>query len=107
MNTPSPILKRPKLEQKNNDGDIEESLNEKSNENNGREEEDSIEEQKVAFIALIEHRSREVQHLKQRVSYYKAQVPSSSSSTSSIFKSLHFLFFPIKYCLFFAFFCCN
>uniref|UniRef100_A0A6N2LAL0 Uncharacterized protein n=1 Tax=Salix viminalis TaxID=40686 RepID=A0A6N2LAL0_SALVM len=74
MNTPSPILKKPKLEQKNNDGDIEESLNEKSNENNGREEEDNIEEQKVAFIALIEHRSREVQHLKQRVSYYKAQL---------------------------------
>uniref|UniRef100_A0A6N2MPH5 Uncharacterized protein n=1 Tax=Salix viminalis TaxID=40686 RepID=A0A6N2MPH5_SALVM len=74
MNTPSPILKKPKLEQKNNDGDIEESLNEKSNENNGREEEDNIEEQKVAFIALIEHRSREVQQLKQRVSYYKAQL---------------------------------
>ena len=103
MSTPSPILKRPKLEQKSNDGDIEASLDKKSNQNNGGEEEDSIEEQKVAFIALIEHRSREVQHLKQRVSYYQAQVPSPSSSL--IFKSLHFLFFSIKYCLFFAFFC--
>jgi hypothetical protein len=103
MSTPSPILKRPKLEQRNNDDDNEASLNQKSNENNGREEEeDSIEEQKVAFIALIEHRSHEVQHLKQRLSYYKTQVPSSSSSL--IFKSLHFLFFSIKYCLFLVFF---
>jgi hypothetical protein len=104
MSTPSPILKRPKLEQRNNDDDNEASLNQKSNENSGREEEeDSIEEQKVAFIALIEHRSHEVQHLKQRLSYYKTQVPSSSSS-SLIFKSLHFLFFSIKYCLFLVFF---
>ncbi|KAG6753302.1 hypothetical protein POTOM_043354 [Populus tomentosa] len=58
MSTPSPILKRPKLEQRNNEDDNETSLNQKSNENNGREEEDSVEEQKVAFIALIEHRSR-------------------------------------------------
>ncbi|KAL3575544.1 hypothetical protein D5086_023645 [Populus alba] len=74
MSTPSPILKRPKLEQRNNEDDNEASLNQKSNENNGREEEDSVEEQKVAFIALIEHRSREVQHLKQRLSYYKTQL---------------------------------
>jgi len=74
MSKPSPILKMPKVEQQNNDDDNEVSLNQECKENNGREEEDSMEEQKVALIALIEHRSRELQHLKQRVSYYQTQV---------------------------------
>ncbi|KAL9338200.1 hypothetical protein Peur_069969 [Populus x canadensis] len=75
MSKPSPILKMPKVEQQNNDEDNEVSLNQECKENNGREEEeDSMEEQKVALIALIEHRSRELQHLKQRVSYYQTQL---------------------------------
>ncbi|KAL9375622.1 hypothetical protein Peur_032501 [Populus x canadensis] len=75
MSKPSPILKKPKVEQQNNDDDNEVSLNQECKENNGREEEeDSMEEQKVALIALIEHRSHELQHLKQRVSYYQAQL---------------------------------
>ena len=80
MSKPSPALKKPKVEQQNNDGDDEVSPNQRPKENNGREEEeeeeDSIEEQKVALIALIEHRSRELQHLKQRISYYQTQVAS-------------------------------
>ncbi|PNT01523.1 hypothetical protein POPTR_015G106300v4 [Populus trichocarpa] len=75
MSKPSPILKKPKVEQQNNDDDNEVSLNQECKENNGREEEeDSMEEQKVALIALIEHRSRVLQHLKQRVSYYQTQL---------------------------------
>ncbi|KAL3570024.1 hypothetical protein D5086_027273 [Populus alba] len=75
MSKPSPILKKPKVEQQNNDDDNEVSLNQECKENNGREEEEySMEEQKVALIALIEHRSRELQHLKQRVSYYQTQL---------------------------------
>ncbi|KAG6746243.1 hypothetical protein POTOM_050774 [Populus tomentosa] len=75
MSKPSPALKKPKVEQQNNDDDNEVSLNQECKENNGREEEQySMEEQKVALIALIEHRSRELQHLKQRVSYYQTQL---------------------------------
>ncbi|KAJ6294379.1 hypothetical protein OIU76_022452 [Salix suchowensis] len=79
MSKPSPVLKKPKVEQQNNDGDNEVSPNQRPKERNGREEEeeeeeDSIEEQKVALIALIEHRSRELQHLKQRISYYQTQL---------------------------------
>ncbi|KAJ6676395.1 TRANSDUCIN FAMILY PROTEIN / WD-40 REPEAT FAMILY PROTEIN [Salix viminalis] len=79
MSKPSPVLKKPKVEQQNNDGDNEVSPNQRPKESNGREEEeeedeDSIEEQKVALIALIEHRSRELQHLKQRISYYQTQL---------------------------------
>lgn len=34
----------------------------------------SKEEQEEALVALIDHRCREVQHLKQRISYYTSQV---------------------------------
>ena len=35
---------------------------------------DSRQEQEEAFVALIEHRTREVQHLRHRLSYYQSQV---------------------------------
>ncbi|PIA53400.1 hypothetical protein AQUCO_00900168v1 [Aquilegia coerulea] len=50
------ILKKPKLEE----------------ESNGIKEE--YEEQEEALVALIEHRTKEVDHVKQKISYYKSQL---------------------------------
>ncbi|XP_059287983.1 uncharacterized protein LOC132041179 isoform X1 [Lycium ferocissimum] len=67
MNTP-PVHKKPKIE---NEEEIEiEKVN--SNWNNGMEEENRI-EQEEALVALIEHRAKEVEHLRQRITYYKSQ----------------------------------
>lgn len=38
------------------------------------EDDNSIAEQEEALVALIEHRTKEVEHLGQRISYYKSQV---------------------------------
>ncbi|KAK8990760.1 hypothetical protein V6N11_028721 [Hibiscus sabdariffa] len=38
------------------------------------EDENSREEQEEALVALIEHRTKEVQHLRQRISYYQSQL---------------------------------
>ncbi|KAE8672276.1 ERF114 protein [Hibiscus syriacus] len=38
------------------------------------EDENSILEQEEALVALIEHRTKEVQHLRQRISYYQSQL---------------------------------
>ena len=45
-------------------------------EDNNNNNDVSREEQEEALVALIEHRSTEVQHLKKRISYYNSQVPS-------------------------------
>ncbi|KAK2662232.1 hypothetical protein Ddye_000806 [Dipteronia dyeriana] len=41
------------------------------------EEENSREEQEEALVALIEHRTKEVEHLQHRISYYKSQLAES------------------------------
>ncbi|KAL2462812.1 transducin family protein/WD-40 repeat family protein [Forsythia ovata] len=56
----SPFLKKPKI-------DIED-------ENGKTIEEDTINEQEEALVALIDHRTKEVVHLRQRVSYYTSQL---------------------------------
>lgn len=65
----STILKKPKVEE-------EEEAN--GNHNNNKEDENtsdtSRQEQEEALLALIEHRTKEVEHLKYRISYYKTQV---------------------------------
>lgn len=38
------------------------------------DDENSRAEQEEAMVALIEHRTKEVEHLRQRISYYKSQV---------------------------------
>ncbi|KAK8680215.1 hypothetical protein V6N13_109167 [Hibiscus sabdariffa] len=38
------------------------------------EDDNSREEQEEALVALIEHRTKEVQHLRQRISYYQSQL---------------------------------
>ncbi|KAK9123077.1 hypothetical protein Sjap_012679 [Stephania japonica] len=57
------ILKKPKLENQSEDKD------------DGRAIEES--EQEEALVALIEHRTKEVEHLRQRISYYKSQLEQS------------------------------
>ncbi|KAM3359545.1 putative protein isoform X1 [Capsicum galapagoense] len=57
MNTP-PIEKKVKIE--------------KEEEVNGMEEQNRM-EQEEALVALIEHRTKEVEHLRQRITYYKSQ----------------------------------
>lgn len=41
--------------------------------------EDSIDEQEEALVALIEHRTKEVQHIRKRIAYYQSQVSSFHS----------------------------
>lgn len=41
----------------------------------------TVEDQEATLIALVEHRTREVHHLQQRISYYTRQVFTSCSST--------------------------
>lgn len=50
----------------------------------------SKEEQEEALVALIDHRCREVQNLKQRISYYTSQV-FLSQQPHTIFDSLPFV----------------
>ena len=46
----------------------------KEEEQSNGEDENSRAEQEEALVALIEHRTKEVEHLRQRISYYKSQV---------------------------------
>lgn len=46
---------------------------------------DSRQEQEEALVALIEHRTREVHHLRNRVSYYKTQVAPHHPPLSLLF----------------------
>lgn len=63
------FLKKPKTEPQETEQQLEEE------ENNDVENEEQIRiEQEEAMVALIEHRTKEVEHLRQRITYYKAQV---------------------------------
>lgn len=80
MSAPRPILKKPKLELEDGNNDDRQlvrkpnSMSEEENGGGGEEEATSREEQEEALVALIDHRTREVEHLKTRISYYKSQV---------------------------------
>lgn len=65
MNAPSKTLKKPKVEEEENGEEVEETTRE---------------EQEEAFLALIEHRTREVEHLRKRVAYYQSEVVHRFSS---------------------------
>ncbi|KAL2533930.1 transducin family protein/WD-40 repeat family protein [Abeliophyllum distichum] len=63
-----PVMKKPKLE-----------INEEEEEEEEEDENETIEEQirndqEEALVALIEHRTKEVEHLRQRIAYYKSQL---------------------------------
>ncbi|KAG8652744.1 hypothetical protein MANES_06G126801v8 [Manihot esculenta] len=80
MSAPRPILKKPKLELDDGNNDDRQlvrkpnSMSEEENGGGGEEEATSREEQEEALVALIDHRTREVEHLKTRISYYKSQL---------------------------------
>ena len=61
------VLKKPKAEEREEEADGEVS-------ENGTAENISISEQEEALVALIEHRTKEVEHLRKRIDYYKSQV---------------------------------
>ncbi|CAK9177496.1 unnamed protein product [Ilex paraguariensis] len=75
MSTP-PGLKKPKMERE------EESNGEADNENG--EEKLMWEEREEALVALIEHRTKEVEHLRQRLSYYKSQLHNPSDLSAVV-----------------------
>lgn len=79
---PLPALKKPKVE--TNDDNEPELLSttittttkkmDDNNSDHNSSDSDSRQEQEEALVALIEHRTREVKHLKQRISYYQSQL---------------------------------
>ncbi|XP_052184051.1 uncharacterized protein LOC127796045 [Diospyros lotus] len=58
-------LKKPKLEEGEEQG---------GDENGKADDTTSFTEQEEALVALIEHRTKEVEHLRQRISYYQSQL---------------------------------
>ena len=67
-------LKEPKREDQLNPITVDDEANGHSREEDDHDESTSAEEQEEALLALIAHRTHEVEHNKQRVSYYKTQV---------------------------------
>lgn len=65
--------KKPKIETIDEEEE-EERSNNGNREQNDDEEQTTRKEQEEAFVALIEHRTKEVEHLRNRISYYKTQV---------------------------------
>ncbi|KAL2554835.1 U5 small nuclear ribonucleoprotein 40 kDa protein [Forsythia ovata] len=66
-----PVMKKPKLEI--NEEEEEEEDDDDENENETIEEQIRS-DQEEALVALIEHRTKEVEHLRQRITYYKSQL---------------------------------
>ncbi|GFZ17313.1 hypothetical protein Acr_26g0005830 [Actinidia rufa] len=66
MSALPPVLKKPKAEER------EEGLGGEVLEN-GTADNISRSEQEEALVALIEHRTKEVEHLRKRIDYYKSQ----------------------------------
>lgn len=70
-----PLLKKPKTEPQETEQHLDQEEEEEEEENHDKEMEEQIRrEQEEAMVALIEHRTKEVDHLRQRITYYKAQV---------------------------------
>ncbi|XP_042065793.1 protein tipD-like [Salvia splendens] len=68
-----PLLKKPKIEPQETAQKLWQD--EEDEENNDEEMNEQIRnEQEEAIVALIEHRTKEVDHLRQRITYYKAQL---------------------------------
>ncbi|CAI9113745.1 OLC1v1014412C1 [Oldenlandia corymbosa var. corymbosa] len=73
MSGSTPVLKKPKLEvTEEEDG---ETRNGNCREEDGNDEERTTrQEQEEALVALIEHRAKEVEHLRNRITYYQSQL---------------------------------
>ncbi|XP_027121663.1 uncharacterized protein [Coffea arabica] len=70
---PRPVLKKPKIEKTSEAGE-EKRSNNGGNHEQEDEEETTRKEQEEALVALIEHRTKEVEHLRHRISYYTTQL---------------------------------
>ncbi|KAL6576466.1 hypothetical protein OROHE_000247 [Orobanche hederae] len=72
------LLKKPKIEIEEEDPEEEEEEEKEEDPeeeyNDGELEEQIRNEQEEALVALIEHRTKEVEHLRQRITYYKSQL---------------------------------
>ncbi|KAG9139500.1 hypothetical protein Leryth_024189 [Lithospermum erythrorhizon] len=53
---------------------IHNNINNNNNNNSVAQEKEFIDEQEEALVALLEHRSKEVEHLRHRLTYYKSQL---------------------------------
>ncbi|XP_073150359.1 uncharacterized protein [Henckelia pumila] len=73
MNAP-PLVKKPKMELEAEEEEEEEEEEEQVEEREGPEEEQNRKEQEEALLALVQHRTKEVEHLRQRITYYKSQL---------------------------------
>lgn len=70
-----PLPKKPKIEPQETQQQLDQEEEEEEEESNDKEMEEQIRrEQEEAMVALIEHRTKEVDHLRQRITYYKAQL---------------------------------
>lgn len=81
-----PVLKKPKLEVTEDEEEEEEQAingNRREEEEGGNDDEQTTrQEQEEALLALTEHRAKEVEHLRNRITYYKSQVFTLSFSVS-------------------------
>ncbi|XP_019702879.1 uncharacterized protein [Elaeis guineensis] len=70
------LLKKPKLEEPSdvNGGESGRGRGDGGVGGGGDNEPDALQEQEEALVALIEHRSKEYEHLKQKVAYFKSQL---------------------------------
>ncbi|KAM7480213.1 hypothetical protein LguiA_028426 [Lonicera macranthoides] len=78
MSEPPVLLKKPKIEKEeggsnSNEVEAKATTTEDNNGGGGGAQYDR-EEQEEALVALIEHRTKEVENLRQRMTYYQTQV---------------------------------
>lgn len=69
-----------------------------NNSDHNSSDSDSRQEQEEALVALIEHRTREVKHLKQRISYYQSQVASFVFHEHVLLSLIDFLNLKFWFC---------
>ncbi|KAI8544102.1 hypothetical protein RHMOL_Rhmol08G0269300 [Rhododendron molle] len=83
-------LKKPKVEERENDdeGKVAAMANQENRVEEEEEEEDSVVEQEQAMVALIEHRTKEVQHLRKKVTYYQSQLDEAEKRVEDLHSKL-------------------
>lgn len=87
----TPFVKKPKMEL--------EAEEDEEQEMEGVEEEQNRKEQEEALLALLQHRTKEVEHLRQRITYYKSQVDLLSFLILRFSKNVNF-FSPFNFLAF-------
>ncbi|XP_058226504.1 uncharacterized protein LOC131335251 [Rhododendron vialii] len=84
-------LKKPKVEEREDDDEGKVAAMAKQEngvEEEEEEEEDSVVEQEQAMVALIEHRTKEVQHLRKKVTYYQSQLDEAEKRVEDLHSKL-------------------